>query len=157
MTSEPLTEAKKASHREWLWLFAAFTFFLGAILWEGYDRVMLDRRPPIDGDVVLVPIPDVITAGKPLLVRAIRTKVRADCSPLFSERWAVNVLTGETIPLQARVWEGGLVSEETVDLLFETGKLPPGNYRGYARATYPCPDLPPFVYESNFSFSVIGG
>jgi len=157
MTAEELRQVKQVKHREWLWLFAAFTFFLGALLWEGYDRLTLDRTPPIHGDVVLVPVNETISQGKSLVVRAIREKVRDDCIPLFSERWVINIASGETTQLPARVWGGGSTDADFVDVSFDTSKLLPGEYQGYARSTYPCPELPSFVYEATFQFSVVGG
>jgi len=143
--------------RDWLWVFAMFTFFLGALLWEGYDRLTLDRRAPIDGDITLVAMPQAISQGKPLLVRSIRTKVRDDCAPLLSERWVVSVATGDAIQLPSRVWDGGDPNKDYVDLIFDTSGLPPGDYQGFARATYPCPGVtPPFVYNATFFFSIVG-
>ena len=157
MTTEELKVVKNSRHREWLWVFAMFTFFLGAVLWEGYGRLTLDKRPPINGEITLVATPQSISQGKSLLVRAIRDKVRGDCSPLLSERWAVSIATGETIQLASRVWAGGSDDEGFVDLLFDTSKLPPGDYQGYARATYPCPGIAvPFVYNATFHFSIVG-
>lgn len=157
MTSEEIREVRAVKHREWLWFFAAFTFFLGAVLWETYDRLTLDRTPPIHGEVTLAPVNEAVSQGKPLVVRAIRDKVRDDCTPLFSERWVLHIASGETIQLPSRVWNGGSADADFVDITFDTTKLIPGEYQGYARSTYPCPELPSFVYEATFQFSVIGG
>jgi hypothetical protein len=136
-------------------IFMGGLFMLSASLAKQvYDLTQIDQRPPIIGELTLVPRPAIIQAGDQLRVRSIREKQREDCSPLTSVRWAINLDTGAKTLIEAKVWEGGAASADYVDLQFNTSFLPRGRYEAWVEVTYPCPGVLPFVYTATFLFKI---
>lgn len=93
-----------------------------------------------------------LQVGEDLILRIYRDKVRDDC-PITSIRRATSVETGVTIGLAGRIWEGGSVSADYVDIVVNTSILSPGQYVGIIETRYDCPRHV-FTTEGQFLFTV---
>lgn len=147
--------AREARH----WAFVTAALIAGGALWNAFEEIRIDRRPPIVA-FTAVGIPrGPVDPAVPLCVTFYRNKVRGDC-PLSALRY----ITGDDgsffwLPGSLNV-EGGSEDEASVTICL---RLPEEVHRGVTytyrgELSYQCQSLLPFHYTAPpFRFTIAGG
>lgn len=134
---------------EWVF-YAIVATILGMTLW---GKMTFDDQAPVSNlrlEVLNSPVEQGIQY---LTLRVYRDKHRDDCT-LTSVRRAQDS-DGRWVELPTRVWEGGDVEEEYVDLLIDVRALHVGEYIGTNWVTYHCPSISFNYITEPYRFRVV--
>jgi len=110
-----------------------------AIAGVALDRYKFDPRDPIVGGFQNSTLNSPVPLGDNLIIRTYREKVRGDC-PVTSIR-SVTDADGRSQPIDSIVWAGGSPTADSIELEYDTGGLPAGQYLLNVTLTYHCPGI----------------